>query len=172
MRISKYFLLLLLFLLMSFPSQLLSKDAKETFTIIYHGGFFLKIEVKDGKLHLEWHQEIKQPNYYPDNPEIKILPVADWRWDRFEANIWLTPDELNELRDWLKQSNIFQYNLSYKPGKAPRDRYIHFPCSLLVTLDEKSHKISWLNPPKSLKMSLNRLRKICSRIRKDRESDR
>jgi hypothetical protein len=155
--------------LISLPS-VHSQKGVASFSIQYNHAGLRMIEVKDGQLHYVWHS-LRQ--FGEGEPMVMRQDLSSY--DRYEAHLWLTQQELKRFQDWIAEHKVFRFKPVYKPPTELRTYGVAFKTSISVTQGDKTHSIEWTGDskiPDRLEKAVDQLVKLCEEVqtsRKERE---
>jgi hypothetical protein len=144
-----------------------SQQANESFSIQYNHAGLRKIAIKDGQLHHVWHS-LRQ--FGEGEPVVMRQNLSSY--DRYEAHIWLTHQELKRFQDWIAEHKVFQFKPVYKPPTELRTYGVAFKTSISVTQGDKSHSIEWTGDskiPDRLEKAVDQLVKLCEEVQTSRK---
>lgn len=164
-RIVVILVLVIFCFLMAIP-HIHSQQASESFSIQYNHAGLRKIEIKDGQLHHVWHFL----RHFTEGEQMVMRQDLS-SYDRYEAHIWLTQQELKRFQDWIAEQKIFRFKPVYKPPTELRTYGVAFKTSIFVTQADKTHSIEWTGDsevPDRLKKAVDQLIKLCEEVQKNR----
>lgn len=126
-----------------------------------------QIKIERGQLHYVWHAE---RHYGKD----RLAPArADMSaFDRYEAHIWLTDEEIASVRKWIDDHKVLGMPATYE-DRGPQETYgSAFNSVLSVALGERKHSIGWTGDsriPEKLEIAVSKLEAIGDQIRDKRQ---
>jgi hypothetical protein len=156
-----------IFCLLTASPQADAQKAVESFFIRYNHAGLRAIEVKDGQLHHVWHS-LRQ--FGDGEPMVMRQDLSSY--DRYEAHIWLTQQELKRFYDWITEYKIFRFEPTYASVSEGRSYAAAFKTSLAVIQGNKSYTISWVGDsqiPDRLQKTVNYLIGICEEVQRTHE---
>jgi hypothetical protein len=143
-----------------------SQELSQAFSIRYNRAGLRMIEVKDGQLHHVWHS-LRQFG----EGEAVVMRQDLSSYDRYEAHIWLTQQEMKRFQDWIAEHKVFQFKPVYKPPTKLRTYGVAFKTTVSVTEGDKTHAIEWTGDskiPDRLEKAVDQLVKLCKEVQKTR----
>ncbi|OGP89904.1 MAG: hypothetical protein A2031_06710 [Deltaproteobacteria bacterium RBG_19FT_COMBO_43_11] len=143
--------------------------AKESFSIHYNHAGLRTIEVKEGQLHYVWHSS---RIFGEGEPQVMRQDMKTY--DRYEAHIWLTQQDLVVFQNWIAEYNVFKINTAYPSASGNKSFAAAFTTSLSVAQEGKAHSVSWAGDsviPVGLKKAVEKLTRICEETLKTRRKE-
>ena len=167
MRRTTHILIPVIISLLIAVSFIHSQEASEPFSIHYNHAGLRKIEVRDGQLHYIWHA---LRHFRKGEPMVLRQDLSSY--DRYEAHIWLSQQEMKRFQDWIAEYKVFQFKSVYKPPTELRTYGVVFKTSISVTQVDKIHAIEWTGDseiPARLEKAVDQLIKLCEEVQKTRK---
>lgn len=167
MKRTVHILILVIISLLTAVPFIHSQEESKPFSIQYNHAGLRKIEVKDGQLHYVWHS---LRHFGEGEPMVMRQDLSSY--DRYEAHIWLTQQELKRFQDWIAEHKVFQFKSVYKPPTELRTYGVAFKTFISVTQADKTHSIEWTgdsNIPDRLKKAVDQLIMLCEEVQKTRK---
>jgi hypothetical protein len=144
-----------------------SQGGSESFSIRYNHAGLYKIEVKDGQLHHVWHS---LRHFREGEPMVMRQDLNSY--DRYEAHIWLSQQEMKRFQGWIAKHKVFRFKPFYESASENRSYGAAFKTSLTVIQEAKTHSIEWTGDskiPVRLEKAVDQLIKLCEEVQKTRK---
>jgi hypothetical protein len=165
MKRAAFILTIITCLLLTF-SSIHPQEVTKPFSIHYNHAGLSMIVVKDGQLHHTWHS----PRHFGEG-EPMVMRQDLSSYDRYEAHIWLTQQEMKLFQDWIAEHKVFLFKPFYESASEGRSYGAAFKTTLTVTQGAKTHAISWTGDskiPDQLQGAISKLTKLCEKVQQTR----